>query len=896
MIVAVPLSSASRVGPYEILATLGGGSMGEVYVAQDSRLNRRVALKILSAESLQDRTRRRRFAQEARSASALNHPNIVTIHDFGTIDGIYYIVSELIQGESLRDIINRGPVPTRLLLDLATQIASGLAAAHASGIVHRDLKPENIMVTPDNRVKILDFGLAKPVGDSEMTDDDAFNAATSDGRGSNTQPGLILGTVGYMSPEQARGMPLGFASDQFSLGVILHEMATGQHPFRRETPMQTLLEIANLNRIPFTPGPVAFRLLAARCLSREPEARFASTAEIYERLRRIRDELHDMPAVPQVIEAARLRVRRAFPREAVVRALTLVLVFCLGLLTARLLSRPSTPALENISFTPLATERSLEVFPAFSRNGKSVAYAAGVNGILQIFARPLRSSSATQLTRAAENCLFPFWSADGTRVYYISEKKLWFIGASGGSPELVFDNVSKAAASPDGSLLALLRRDAAGSELHSLWLAYGGKSPARYESGKLRGKQFAGSTYMAFSPDGKHLGLWAADPDGHTAFWMIPVNGGPAREYGVAAPTPQMFSWMPDSARIVFSASQDLVWNNHLWMSRFSGGSRHEITTGTGREEAPTVAPDGNTIAFASTRLRYTVQQIPIWNNGQDTPARSPAAASQESAAWSPVREEYAFVTDHSGIPEIWLKDTHSGWQRKIVSGKDFPDTTLFLSDISFSPEGERIAYRRGGEHSDAIWISALAGEAPFRIARESTGAIQRSPTWSPDGNWIAYSSLRSGKPVLMKARSDGSGSPVMIRADAGTHPVWSPDGQSIATLGAMGLSIVSADGSATRSISSGEWLNTAWTRHGSDILGLRRTGKGELQLVSIRPDGSSEQVRTLIGQYPAVFSYGTALGASAVGSASISLDSHYFLTSVLEGTSDLWLMSGFRK
>ncbi len=439
--------------------------MGEVYIAHDARLNRKVALKILPSGSPQDATRKRRFIQEARAASSLNHPNILTIHDFGTMDGISYIVSELIEGESLRTIVKGGALPMRRLLDIAVQVADGLAAAHKAGIVHRDLKPENIMVTPGGRAKILDFGLAKPIDASGTWDTDVSGLATSDGE--RTQPGLILGTVGYMSPEQARGLAVGPASDQFSLGVILHEMATGQQPFQRETAMQTLLEIANLTEAPFTPGPVAFRMLVGRCLSRDPEKRFASTAEIHERLKRIGEELPDRVRFEQTefesqAEAeAPVVAPRGKPRPKrrvwAIAAAAALAAFCLGLAAAWLTAPHPLPDFSNYRFSPIVPVSDVEALPAFSPNGRTVAYAAESNGILQIFTQPLKSALATPLTHAGDDCLFPFWSPQGTRVYYVSGNKLWSVGASGGSPEMLWDNVSRAAVSGDGRTFALLR-------------------------------------------------------------------------------------------------------------------------------------------------------------------------------------------------------------------------------------------------------------------------------------------------------------------------------------------------------------------------------------------------------------------------------------------------------
>src|SRR6266536_335933 len=234
---SMAISTGSRLGPYEILTPLGAGGMGEVYRARDQRLRREVAIKVLAADLSADADRRKRFEQEARAASSLNHPNIVTIHDIGSADGTVYIAMELIEGRTLRDLQNEELLPARKLLDLAYQIADGLAKAHAAGIVHRDLKPENVMVTRDGVVKILDFGLAKLLPREEGLSADSATAIQE------TRPGTVLGTVGYMSPEQASGKPIDFHSDQFSLGSILHEVATGKRAFQRETTAETLTAI-----------------------------------------------------------------------------------------------------------------------------------------------------------------------------------------------------------------------------------------------------------------------------------------------------------------------------------------------------------------------------------------------------------------------------------------------------------------------------------------------------------------------------------------------------------------------------------------------------------------------------------------------------------------------------
>src|SRR5712691_7632191 len=269
----MPLEPGSRLGPYEITGPIGAGGMGEVYRAHDTRLGREVAIKVLPRELSADAERLARFQREARSASALNHRNIVTIHDFTSRDGEAWLVMELIRGESLREVIARGPLPMKKLLPIAAGIADGLAAAHAAGIVHRDLKPENVMLTSDGTPKILDFGLVKQ------------SPAATDARSPTdlrvSRSGMILGTVTYMSPEQARGEEVDFRADQFSFGLMLHEMATGKHPFHRAKGLETLTAILNDEPEPLDDSfPDSFVAIVERCLAKNPAERYGSTADL----------------------------------------------------------------------------------------------------------------------------------------------------------------------------------------------------------------------------------------------------------------------------------------------------------------------------------------------------------------------------------------------------------------------------------------------------------------------------------------------------------------------------------------------------------------------------------------------------------------------------------------
>ncbi len=289
----MPLSAGDRLGPYEILAPIGAGGMGEVYRARDTRLERSVAIKILPHAFSLDHERLRRFEREARLASALNHPNIVTIYELGQDGAIHYIAMELVNGKTLAELLASGALPIRNAIELATQVAEGLAKAHEAGVAHRDIKPGNLMVTDDGFVKILDFGLAKLAAPSGAVSD------TRSISGWRTQPGQMLGTLQHMSPEQASGAPADFRSDQFSFGLVLYEMVTGKHPFKRSTPAETLVAIL---REPAEPvgvqnldAPVALCRAIERCLAKEPDKRYVSTRDLARELAAIRDHVAEKP-------------------------------------------------------------------------------------------------------------------------------------------------------------------------------------------------------------------------------------------------------------------------------------------------------------------------------------------------------------------------------------------------------------------------------------------------------------------------------------------------------------------------------------------------------------------------------------------------------------------------
>ena len=372
------LATGTRLGAYEILGPLGAGGMGEVYRARDTKLSREVAIKVLPENLASDGARLQRFEKEARTASALNHPNIVSIFEIDSAGTTTFIVMELVEGKTLRELLILGPIPIKKLFSIAAQAADGLAKAHAAGIVHRDLKPENLMVTRDGFVKILDFGLAKLVPASASRAPDGTNLPTMT-RG--TEEGTVLGTVGYMSPEQASGEPVDFRSDQFALGAILYEMASGRRAFDRKTPVQTLSAVIQdepeplASIAPKTPTNLVW--IVERCLAKDPEERYGSTKDLARDLAAMRDHPPGISTSSAAQPAARRsRFSRALLSSALAAVVAGVLAFFIG---QRLQERRDRDA-PAPSRRTLTFRRGFLTGARFAPDGQTIVYSAAWDG------------------------------------------------------------------------------------------------------------------------------------------------------------------------------------------------------------------------------------------------------------------------------------------------------------------------------------------------------------------------------------------------------------------------------------------------------------------------------------------------------------------------------------
>jgi eukaryotic-like serine/threonine-protein kinase len=881
----------SQFGPFVVLNVVGSGGMGEVYRARDSRLNRDVAIKVLTGGGL-DAARDRRFADEAQAASALNHPNIVTVHDVGVHDNVPYIVSELVDGTTLRSLVSRAPLPVREVLDLGVQMADGLAAAHHAGIVHRDFKPENVMVTRDGRVKILDFGLARMTAGAVATELDVTLTNTS----------VIAGTVPYMSPEQARGAAVDYRTDQFSLGLTLYELVTGRRAFQADTAAQTLAAIieddpepmAKLN--PRVPAPLRWAI--ERCLAKDPRQRYESTTDLARELRTLRDRLGEFASETDITPAP---VPRSRSLRAALMTMFLAAAAVAGAIAGRATGeRPAT--LEQYRFTPFATDAGYQASPAWSPDGKTLAYVAAIDGVVQVFTKAVGSPLRAQVTHSRFDCGEVFWGADGTRLYYVSlardREGLWSISAVGGEPEFVMENVSRAAISPDGKSLAIMRaaeNEYAGA--YRLWLSSPpGNPPVLYARPPFVDRVFYDGI-VRFAPDGSKLGLWATRmPElgqlygASTEFWIVPSNGAPpylapsvTRESPIfAAP----FSWLPDSRHIVGALPQPRP-GMHLWIMDTQGAEPQLITAGGSIENDPAVSPEGARLASTFQQANYDVFKVSL-----DRDVLEPVLAASRNEmdpAWSAASSQMAFTTDRSGVDEIWLRSQAGDFERPLVTSQDFPKSqTYMLSSPAFSPDGQRVAYYREGlGSSNHVWISPVAGGPPVEL--ETDRAEQDMPTWSPDGNWIAFLASASATGVLKKMRVGATSKSQILAADIGAFsPVkWSPNGTLIAYNGRDGLSIVTPDGQSAHAIYDAPWLAFAWSGDSRRLFGIRQSDDFKhLTLTSIDVAARSERVLKA-DWLPMPVAPRPVRGFARVSDST-------FLTSIVHVSSDIWLLDGF--
>ena len=890
-------SARRTIGPYRIIARVGAGGMGEVFKAWDPRLEREVAIKLLHSEAAGDPERQRRLVAEGRAASALNHPNIVRVYDADVDGSSYYLVSEWLEGKSLRDELSRGPLPLRRLLDLSVQIADGLAAAHAAGIVHRDIKPENVMLARDGSARIVDFGLARADPHAAGTADAVAHASTV------TLENGLSGTPAYMSPEQARGTPGDFRTDQFSFGVLMYEMATGKFAFRRDSMAETLSAVlhdeprAIAEHNSRVPAPVRWTI--ERCLAKDAGDRYSATDDLARELRFTRDRLAEALAEPKPDAASPTRPGgwRVHWVLAAAAAGVMVALAILGL-------PAEAPTLR---FVPFASDSSYEGEPSWSPDGQSLAYTADVNGVLQVFVKRVGDALSRQLTVGQFDASHPFWTRNGGRVYYISQageyEALWSVGVAGGRPELELENVSRAAIDAAGTRLALLRTDPDAALRQTLWWSSPpGAAPQRETRPPFDRLRTGGDGLIRFSGDNQLL-VWMydvdtidiADPARASGFYLVPDGSQPVRQILttlLSATNVPLFDWWDNRQAIV--ALRDFTGvNRHLWIADTQTGSARQITSGHTNETAPAVAPGGARIAYASEEVDFDLTLITP--DGRSRRTMLATARNEFDPAWSPAGDQFAFVTDRSGSIEIWTRSRDGQWERPVVTAADFGSSRTealgSLGSLAFSPDGRTLAYQRGAEGTWDLWLSPVTGGTPVRLTSTTTATSNRpwrdAPTWSPDGEWIAYVDNDAGKMALIKARVGTTERVELMQgAVAFSRPAWSPDGQWIATQNDDGLVRIPSGGGRPELITAAPILGVTWRTEGRLLALTESETPGHFAMIEI--DAATGDSRVVNGD----------LGSIPIANQPIRgfsfLAAHGFLTSLASARSDIWLLEGF--
>ncbi len=797
------IPAGARLGAYEVLEPLGAGGMGEVYRARDPRLGREVAIKVLPEALAADLDRIARFEQEARAASALNHPNIVTIYEIGREREMAFIAMELVDGKTLRELTASGAMPVRRILGIAAQIADGLAKAHGAGIVHRDLKPENVMVSRDGFLKILDFGLAKLV-ESESGEVSAMPTLAQP----ETRPGTVMGTVGYMSPEQASGEPLDFRSDQFSLGSMLYEMTTGRKAFQRKTAAETMSAIIRdepelLTKLrPDLPPPV--RWILERCLAKDREERYASTKDLARDLASVRDHISEVTSGAEAMVSLSAKSRR----RALPLAVGLALL-ALGLATGWALTRgfwkaPSGAA----SFQRLTFRRGLLGNARFTPDGQSIVYSARWGDALRLY-----------LTRpeSPESQAFEF--GDGTDILSISRTgelallqspipgpsgTLAVAPLTGGLPRQLIEDVPFAGAdwAPDGKDMAVVREVQGASRLEfpvgKVLIDTGARCPRFAPDGDL----------LAFFEDGPESGSLAiVDRNGKSKKLLSSgwgsLNGVPA--------------WTPDGREIWFTAAQEAGHAEALWAVDRSG-KRRLVMRVPGVLELYDIARDGRVLLAHHTIVRS------LRGLGAGQAKELELSWLDDSVAADISSDGKTLLVNENGEgagpkPSTYLRGMDGSPAARLGDGEG----------LAISPDGKWVlGYRSKPEGL----VLLPTGAGPSRNL--DVGGLKdfQWGAWLPDAKSIVFSAAAGAEQtrIYVQAVADGKAlaiSPPGVQLLRLTNPV-SPDGKHVVATAGGKRAIYPIDGTGeVRVIAelSPEDLPIQWS---SDSLSLYFLHRGE--------------------------------------------------------------------
>jgi serine/threonine protein kinase/Tol biopolymer transport system component len=804
------------VSHYRILRKLGAGGMGEVYRAHDAVLKRDVAIKILPTYVAQDADRLRRFEQEAQAAAGLNHPNILAVYEFGAFEGVPYLVSEFLEGQTLRQLLRRGPVQVRKAIDYSVQIARGLAAAHEKGIVHRDLKPENLFVSKDGHVKILDFGLAK------LTHREPEATGVVRPLSHDTDPGVVVGTPGYMAPEQVRRRPADHRTDIFAFGATLYEMLSGKRAFQGATSAETMTAILN-NEPPSISqvapsAPPGLHRVVHRCLEKNPDQRFQSASDLAFAIEALSDPTSTAPPA-RTEQKLRPRTSRTLAIAAACCACALLLAV-VWLVYKKWHASPAPPVQR--ALTRVTFEEGLQTGATWSPDGRFIAYSSDRGGKFDIWVQQISGGDPIQVTHGPDQNWQPDWSPDGKYIAYRSEEGhggIFIAPALGGAGQqrkiAPFGYLPRW--SPDSS--RILFQSAIGYEWKKVYVVGLDGGPPREVLTDLKPRGL-GAVFAAWHPDGKRITAWTFDaanafPISSSAipnFTTEPVDGGQAiesrfppdlrKKIEAAEAQPGMaewrmdfrFAWAPTGKAVFFERSfhgARNVWRMTVDPVTLQPTNVERLTTSPGIDAELAISPDGSRLAITGEHQQLRAWAFPFDSvHGRVTgPGAAVTSAGIEAWALNLSRDgkKLGVGGNRDGQLGTWEVSGPNGREKPLVAGDSY-----IRDNPIWSPDGKRAAYGRAfqvwGKGQFVVWSSDNRSEEP--ISEPICGWVQ---DWSPDGKSVLAFDLADHGiwQFLVDPPLPGKFSARRILADPNYdlyQPHFSPDGKWIVFLAAKHL------------------------------------------------------------------------------------------------------------